>query len=87
MKNMNSYQFTVDKLHYLSVERPILNHYGLGMQDHSSLPPRLSAENDSGTHSICGTQGEIVFDLEISPREDGTYDLTCYPQDITRYRK
>ena len=85
--NVRSYEFTVKNLYYRSIEIPITRHYGLGAADESDIPPHLSKENNIGSYYIACAKGKISFDLEITERTDGAYDLTCYSVDIKRKRK
>ena len=74
-----AYSFDVDTLHYTKIEREILRHYNLGFQNTSSLPADLS-ENGSGDYSITGTRASLKFYLEIRKKDNGQYNLTCYPE-------
>lgn len=75
----DTYSFEVDSLCYTNIERGILKHYNLGFQNSSSLPANLN-ENDSGDYYITGTRASLKFYLDIKKKDNGKYNLTCYPE-------
>lgn len=75
----DTYSFEVDSLCYTNVECGILKHYNLGFQNSSNLPANLN-ENDSGEYYITGTRASLKFYLDIKKKDNGKYNLMCYPE-------
>jgi len=82
---MNPFDFVIDDLYYRGIERPILKQYKLGIANSSSIPPYIHFEgNHCEDYYINATNGSIEFNMQIGKRNDGKYDVTCFPITITK---